>query len=461
MLTGNSPFDAGGGLMKTCENIVSKELSEDQLDAVPEECRSLVLSLLEKDPTRRPTLAQISGHVWLAPAVAVAEGSQASCAAVVATSSQPPMVAAALATPPVSDGGDLGGVPATSDLLVPPLSMAGCRADRPSRAEPACAVTPEALVLRSRGCLMSLSPASGVAFPPESSASVVKMPAPSTLAPPATSAQAKLISSQGAPASGYVASPPAAGAASTSAVKTTLQPPKTSLRLLGTVNEVEVSQPLCSDERISFGFEPNQNASQVLGPWSGPTPQQMSQTNAWPIPKSETRIQYLAAAPSPSSAVVPPSAQVPEFVLPGATAIGPRAKVKSAAPSQQARTQAAADAAPSRLRPSPDILHDALPRAQRAEGLLDARAGQANDTRSTAGGEQMWDAAGRWFDEALNIVGFGPQAAQDALPPEQQVLAQQVEELGFPKRRAIEAAKRTSTVEAAVEWLLKQEGVGA
>jgi len=83
------------------------------------------------------------------------------------------------------------------------------------------------------------------------------------------------------------------------------------------------------------------------------------------------------------------------------------------------------------------------------------------------------DANRGWFDEALNWVGLGSGAEQEAPAPaaaapvvaqspadlesksQQLALAAQVVELGFSRRQADEAAKRTSSVEAAVEWIVQ------
>merc|ERR1719247_1254150 len=65
MLCGSSPFDRGGGLLETCNNIVKLGLSEAQLSKVPSATRSLFRGLLHKEAARRISLNDALMHPWV------------------------------------------------------------------------------------------------------------------------------------------------------------------------------------------------------------------------------------------------------------------------------------------------------------------------------------------------------------------------------------------------------------
>merc|ERR1712187_677343 len=69
-----------------------------------------------------------------------------------------------------------------------------------------------------------------------------------------------------------------------------------------------------------------------------------------------------------------------------------------------------------------------------------------------------------WLHGALNWVGLGDlagEAPEAGLSPQQRELMAQLEGLGFTMQQAFGAVKRTSSVEAAVEWILQHGGIGA
>lgn len=62
MLTGTAPFYAKG-YRETLDRICHDEPSLPA-DTLSEECRQLLLSMLQKDPLRRPTVAEVLSHPW-------------------------------------------------------------------------------------------------------------------------------------------------------------------------------------------------------------------------------------------------------------------------------------------------------------------------------------------------------------------------------------------------------------
>jgi len=163
-----------------------------------------------------------------------------------------------------------------------------------------------------------------------------------------------------------------------------------------------------------------------------------------PPPQTYERV-YLEAAGRDDAEPPAPFGDwaLPRIVRPSGG--GPMAKARSAAAAAIVADRAVAAA-------------EAAEVAQAIAAAEAADAAEAAARRDAAGGT-----AG-WFKDALKYVGmdgrFGEAQPEGAGAPtlQQQQLLAELTSLGFSREQAQEAVKRTSSIEAAVEWILQKGG---
>lgn len=392
MLAGFSPFDQGGGLMDTCNNIVKRGITEELLLKLPEGARRLVSGLLTKEAARRLPLQEAVAQPWVLEQCAqrhdwkrlyqpdtAARG--ASAAAAGALLHDLPPTASLVVQPLPQDG-----IKHFSSVVAAPVLPAQAASGAGTAAEPATSsyssAEPRAFFI---GTSRELASASALGAP-------------------------QPLASRGCIMTCVLAEAPPADRGAGAAAAAASAPPATSMP----------ARPPCTYERLYF---------------------------------AATEHEELGGAPPPTTLLVP-------------------REVRGSVSGLQARPKARS------TRPEP-VQEE---RGIAAELWEPPRSAAAVVGGGPFAGDPFGAPApgplGAWLDDAMRWVGLGPDNGPLArgyaggAPPRgaaavggggaplsgaQLALAEQVAALGFQLRDAEEAARRTSSVEAAVEWVLQHQ----
>lgn len=431
MLAGTSPFDRGGGIMETCENIMVQGLEGAPLEKVPAAVHPLLHGLLDQQASRRWPLPRALADSWVTGQRTARTSSGPGVHALASPVAELPR-----AVP--SEGG--GGVqaafadwdlPPTAELLVEPLPRRPAAAAPPPPAPAEDAAAP--------------APRSRLPTDADSARSSEGERTPCGPGPAGAAGRAARPCAPGLPVAAAPPPTPEPRAAPASRVQERLHrlelaPEDTPRPGLG--------RDATAPEQRSTGqpSQPDDGATAGAAPTQAKTPVE--------APPGARCLQFVAGRPP---AAVHPNHEPQAGSFAGLSGWhGFRDCSAQAAFLQRTLT------VPSQGRPQESAANRPAakqPTATPPEHTLLGNSGLVETGRREGPieGEGSQGEARQWLGTALKWVGIDDLWAGGAAVASP-ALVSQLLGLGFTSEQALAAARRTSTVEAAVEWILANPG---